>query len=436
MVSPSARPQESDRSTSCGNVQGGLFYFAFLFSQAPLLAILVASSPTALAHPSGSVWLTSVHALFPAVVVALPSHPSSFAVVSLLVMSISADSLPALTAAILRPGAPVAHRMRGIFALRGLPAGPATRGPLSTLLTRDPSALVRHEAAYALGQMQDTGAAGVLGEVLANTAEDVMVRHEAAEALGAIGDPAAVPLLTRYLEDERVEVRETCVLALARLGAAACGGGGRDDAGGGAAAAGDGPAPAAAAGTGGVGGGADPAFHSVDPVVVPSTPAAAARTVSDWATDLASTSAPLASRYAALFALRAARGTPEEDAAVDALCAAAADASDSALLRHEVCYVLGQMAPRRAVGPLAAVLAQAGAPPMVRHEAAEALGAIGGADVEALLRDYTGEAEGEAVVRESCEVALDMSEWLGDAGELHYTHVVAEGGAATGVAAT
>lgn len=350
-------------------------------------------------------------------------------------MSISADSLPALTVAILRPGAPVAHRMRGIFALRGLPVGPATRGPLSTLLTRDPSALVRHEAAYALGQMQDAGASGVLGEVLADTTEDVMVRHEAAEALGAIGDPAAVPLLTRYLDDERVEVRETCVLALARLGVAASGGGDGDGDGGGAAAAGEGAAPAAAAATGSCGG-ADPAFHSVDPVVVPSTPAAAARTVTDWAADLASTSAPLASRYAALFALRAARGTPGEDAAVDALCAAAADASDSALLRHEVCYVLGQMAPRRAVGPLTAVLAQAGAPPMVRHEAAEALGAIGGADVEALLRGYTGEGEGEAVVRESCEVALDMSEWLGDTGELHYTHVVAEGGAATGVAAT
>lgn len=164
--------------------------------------------------------------------------------------------------------------------------------------------------------------------------------------------------------------------------------------------------------------------------------AAAARSVADWAADLSSTGAPLASRYAALFALRAARGTADEDAAVDALCAAAADAADSALLRHEVCYVLGQMAPRRAVGPLAGVLASADAPPMVRHEAAEALGAIGGADVEALLRGYTGDAEGEAVVRESCEVALDMSEWLGDAGELHYTHVVAEGGKPTGVAAT
>ncbi|GAB0489423.1 hypothetical protein MMPV_000642 [Pyropia vietnamensis] len=358
-------------------------------------------------------------------------------------MSISADSLPALTAAILQPGAPVAHRMRGIFALRGLPVGPATRGPLVTLLTRDQSALVRHEAAYALGQMQDAGAAEVLGRVLANTAEDVMVRHEAAEALGAIGDPAAVPLLTRYLDDERVEVRETCVLALERLGAATHGvaGGGGGGGGGGVAAAGVRSSPEAAVALGGGdgggdgGGGADPTFHSVDPVIVPPT-AAAARTVADWAADLASTSAPLASRYAALFALRAARGSPTEDAAVDALCAAAVDPSDSALLRHEVCYVLGQMAPRRAVGPLAAVLAQAEAPPMVRHEAAEALGAIGGADVEALLRDYTGDAEGVAVVRESCEVALDMSEWLGDAEELHYTHVVADGGATTGVATT
>ena len=130
-----------------------------------------------------------------------------------------------------------------------------------------------------------------------------------------------------------------------------------------------------------------------------------------------------------MFALRAARGTADEDAAVDALCAAAADGGDSALLRHEVCYVLGQLAPARAVAPLARVLAAAGGPPMVRHAAAEALGAIGGPTVEALLRDYTGGKEAEAVVRESCEVALDMSEWLGDATDLHYTHVVAGGGA-------
>lgn len=395
-------------------------------------SILARLAYPARAHPHGLVQVQTVHWSFPSVAFPPLILLSLLLRVSLLAMSISADSLPALTAAILRPGAPVAHRMRGIFALRGLPVGSATRGPLATLLTRDPSALVRHEAAYALGQMQDAGAAEVLGRVLANTAENVMVRHEAAEALGAIGDPAAVPLLTRYLDDERVEVRETCVLALERLGAATDGGDG-GGCGGGVATAGNRSALEATAAIGGAG--ADPAFHSVDPVVVPPT-AAAARTVSEWAADLAATSAPLASRYAALFALRAARGTPTEDAAVDALCAAAADPSDSALLRHEVCYVLGQMAPRRAVGPLASVLAQAEAPPMVRHEAAEALGAIGGADVEALLRNYTGDAEGEAVVRESCEVALDMSEWLGDAEELHYTHVVADGGAAAGVAAT
>jgi len=335
-------------------------------------------------------------------------------------MSVSAASLPALTAAILRPDAPVAHRMRGIFALRGLPVGPGTREPLTTLLTSDPSALVRHEAAYALGQMQDAGAAAALGAALANTDEDVMVRHEAAEALGAIGDPAAVPTLSHYLHDARVEVRETCVLALERLAAAAAVGA---PSAGGAAGAPGGDARAAA------GTGVDPAFKSVDPVLVPSTPAAAARrSVGEWAAALADTGAPLSTRYAAMFALRAARGTADEDAAVDALCAAAADGGDSALLRHEVCYVLGQLAPARAVAPLARVLATAGAPPMVRHEAAEALGAIGGPQVEALLRDYTGGKEAEAVVRESCEVALDMSEWLGDATELHYTHVVAGGG--------
>ena len=46
---------------------------------------------------------------------------------------------------------------------------------------------------------------------------------------------------------------------------------------------------------------------------------------------------------------------------------------------------------------------------MVRHECAEALGAIATDDCMTALKHYL--ADSEVVVRESCEVALDMCEY-------------------------
>lgn len=80
----------------------------------------------------------------------------------------------------------------------------------------------------------------------------------------------------------------------------------------------------------------------------------------------------------------------------------------SALFRHEVGYVLGQLQHEAAVAPLAATLARRAESPMVRHECAEALGAIARPAGLAALRAHA--ADPERVVRESCEVALDMYE--------------------------
>ncbi|KAG8874945.1 deoxyhypusine hydroxylase [Tulasnella sp. 331] len=69
----------------------------------------------------------------------------------------------------------------------------------------DPSALLKHELAYVLGQINDPSAIPILSDTLADTKEDPMVRHEAAEALGAISDYDSLPLLQKYLKDpERV----------------------------------------------------------------------------------------------------------------------------------------------------------------------------------------------------------------------------------------
>jgi deoxyhypusine monooxygenase len=82
--------------------------------------------------------------------------------------------------------------------------------------------------------------------------------------------------------------------------------------------------------------------------------------------------------------------------------------SDSALLKHEVCYVLGQIQEKGdgARAALRATLENQNEHPMVRHEAAEAIGSIAADDTEALLLKFRHDHD--RIVAESCEVALDI----------------------------
>lgn len=107
---------------------------------------------------------------------------------------------------------PMFQRMRAVFALRNI-GGAAAIDALAEAFA-DPSALLRHEIAYVMGQMGDAHAIDVLSRVLATDSEHVMVRHEAAEALGAIGDASARPVLERFKDDAHPEVAESCVVAL------------------------------------------------------------------------------------------------------------------------------------------------------------------------------------------------------------------------------
>ena len=96
---------------------------------------------------------------------------------------------------------------------------------------------------------------------------------------------------------------------------------------------------------------------------------------------------------------------------VQALCAAFDDTT-SALFRHEVAYVLGQMQQPCSTAPLCAVMLRLDENSMVRHEAAEALGSIGGEEATAMLERFM--ADPAAVVAESCVVALDATDyWAG-----------------------
>lgn len=82
-----------------------------------------------------------------------------------------------------------------------------------------PSALLKHELAYCLGQACHTAVVEPLREVLADLEQDPMVRHEAAEALGALGWADNLDILKEYRDrnGEDVSIVETCEIAIDRI---------------------------------------------------------------------------------------------------------------------------------------------------------------------------------------------------------------------------
>jgi len=104
------------------------------------------------------------------------------------------------------------QRMRALFSLRNI-GGKSAVDALADAFESS-SALLKHEIAYVLGQMQDDNAVPHLINRLEDLHEDVMVRHEAAEALGAIGNRDALSTLVKYSEDDEVVVAESCEVAI------------------------------------------------------------------------------------------------------------------------------------------------------------------------------------------------------------------------------
>lgn len=273
---------------------------------------------------------------------------------------------------------PVSARMRAIFGLKGLGNDASVRA-LERSLRSDPSALVRHEIAYVLGQMKAKSAIQTLQMTLCDNSEDVMVRHEAGEALGAIGDLSVLPLLHVFSRDLSVarEIRETCAIAAERLSR-------------------ESESCEQQITTN------EPRFSTVDPAF----PRNDGADVSQLRMALCDPHNSLYDRYAALFSLRD-MGTDE---AILALCDGLEKETQSALFRHEVAYVLGQIASPLAIPALSRTLGRQEESYMVRHEAAEALGAIATDDAQEVLQKYVRDSVD--VVRESVAVALDIADYV------------------------
>ena len=84
---------------------------------------------------------------------------------------------------------------------------------LADVLLHDPDPLVRHEAAFSMGQIGLTSANGALEEAMLSD-RDPVVRHESAAALGSIGSPASESALARAAEDKESIVSNSAVASL------------------------------------------------------------------------------------------------------------------------------------------------------------------------------------------------------------------------------
>jgi deoxyhypusine monooxygenase len=87
---------------------------------------------------------------------------------------------------------------------------------ISKVLKNDPNELVRHEAAFSLGQMGYASGIKALEDATKNDSS-MFVRHEAAIALGVLGTQEAKATLEKTLNDPEEPVRESAVVALSNL---------------------------------------------------------------------------------------------------------------------------------------------------------------------------------------------------------------------------
>ncbi|XP_002742461.2 deoxyhypusine hydroxylase-like [Saccoglossus kowalevskii] len=268
------------------------------------------------------------------------------------------------------------ERFRGMSTLRDIGGKEAIDSLLTCL--DDPSALLKHEAVFCIGQIQDPYAIPYLINVLEDTSQEPIVRHEAAEALGAIGSKEVLNILEKYRFDPVIEIAETCQLALARINWLNTNKHIQ----------------------------VENPYKSVDPA-----PASDDDNVESLKSTLLDESLPLFDRYRAMFALR--NKTSEESV----LALAEGMKASSILLRHELAFILGQMRNkagdalgRKADDTIVTVLTDAlknsTESSVVRHECATALGEMDKNDCMQVLKEYLHDEE--AVVSESCQLSLDM----------------------------
>ncbi|KAI1074973.1 deoxyhypusine hydroxylase [Whalleya microplaca] len=285
---------------------------------------------------------------------------------------------------------PLPMRFRALFSLKHLArheTGDEALAAIDAIAAgfTSPSALLKHELAYCLGQSANQAAVAPLRKALADLQEDTMCRHEAAEALGALGWADNLDILREFRDREGEEdvIIETCEIAIDRIEWENSEERKKEKL-------------------------HQSDFASIDPA--PPMPDSE-QTVAELENALMDTKSPLFLRYRAMFALRDLASPPDLPTAVPAVHALAKGFADSSpLFRHEIAFVFGQLSHPASIPALTSALSDLDEASMVRHEAAEALGSLGEEDgVEDILKKFLHDKE--KVVRDSIIVALDMVDY-------------------------
>ncbi|EEB16658.1 conserved hypothetical protein [Pediculus humanus corporis] len=286
-------------------------------------------------------------------------------------VNVPEDKIKAIGAILNDSKKPLKARFRALFSLRNI--NNSTSVACISEGFSDPSALLKHELAYCLGQMQNKEAIPLLIKILEDKNQEPIVRHEAAEALGAIGLSSVAETLKTYSTDKIQEVAETCELALARLSWLQNNDNDKES----------------------------DSFHhfqSVDPA-----PASNETDLVKLDRMLLNESLSLFDRYKAMFALR---NIASDESA---LILTKGLKSNSALFSHEIAFILGQLQNKVTIPALIECLKDKTKNEMVRHECAEALGAIATEECFNILKTFLDDEK--RVVRESCEIALDICDY-------------------------
>ena len=110
------------------------------------------------------------------------------------------------------------ERIQAAFHLENI-ADEASIQALAKALETDPSPIVRHECAFALGE---TACPELATEPLKKSCKkdtNIFVRHEAILALATLGDKKNIPFFEKFLKDKDPEIVESAEIALQRVNA-------------------------------------------------------------------------------------------------------------------------------------------------------------------------------------------------------------------------
>eukprot|EP00834_Sanchytrium_tribonematis_P003548 NODE_140_length_16098_cov_0.678605.p7 type:complete len:324 gc:universal NODE_140_length_16098_cov_0.678605:13259-14230(+) len=291
--------------------------------------------------------------------------------------------------------ADVGDRFHALFSLRTIFSNNDNLNPSifidalqESLATSTP--LLQHELCYILGQFQNLTTRSLqikhLNSVLSGDYSDI-VRHEAAEGLGALGGPDALDDIlncSEVMNDPYNLVSDTLFLAVEKYKYEL------------------------------KRGKITSYFDAIDPA-----PAFEFRNLSKLR-KIIENGDNIFEKYSAMFAIRnliheQMHGTLNqkdyiktqncidniEEEAISIIALGFKDSS--ALLRHEVAYIFGQLCLPSTSKFLKPALSDLKEHPIVRHECAEALGSIGDVDI---LKQFVDDQD--EIVRESCLVGLKM----------------------------